>query len=313
MRFMKRPFPAESHLVIALLAVLATACDSEKGPASPGDAGLPGTATDVAAPADAAADVASDTGAPTPPSACPENPVPRGQGRIPLPVDIVLTYAGKPVVFGEPFPVTGGTLTLTNFRLLLSDFALVKANGESVDVDIISDAGNPAPYNVHLVNAEVPAGLRFQLAAPPGDYVGANFLFGLNDVCNSQNSEGMKAPLDHTSQLTWPPPFGFLFLRYTGKLSNPMVEDRPPSVLDMAGVPGHLYAPRVSASGAFRVEAPARRLVLSVAIDEIFRAAKMPKMMDAGLPMPPDISFGMGENLRQNANLVTIFSLRAGN
>ncbi|HEY0709805.1 MAG TPA: MbnP family protein [Polyangia bacterium] len=313
---MKHVFLTRQGIVVTLTA-LSLACGSDKGSvlkphdAAAADAPL---VTDVTAPADVRPDLATDTGSPSAPRAgmCAEKPLPRGQSRVPVTFHVVLTHAGKPVSFGEPFPVTGGTLTLTNFRFFLSDFALVTATGETVPVDITDVAGTPAPYNVHLVNPESPAGMKFQLAVPPGDYESANFLFGLNDDCNSLHPSSTKAPLDHASQLTWPPPFGFLFLRYAGTLSNPMAPESPPNQLDMAAFPGQLFAPRVSASGRVQVEPLVQQFTLSVAIDEIFRASLMPKATDITIPMPPDISFGRGEHLRQNAGKVAIFSITSG-
>jgi hypothetical protein len=119
--------------------------------------------------------------------------------------------------------------------------------------------------------------------------------------------------------MTWPPPFGYLFLRYAGTVTGTTpTNDRPPTQIDMGGFPGALLAPRVTAPGAFAVRDLAGHTVrMRVALDELFRAAALPATLDeAGKVLtsgpvsgPP---FEAGEHVRQNVNRVALFWLIDG-
>jgi hypothetical protein len=224
-------------------------------------------------------------------------------------VNVELTFMGKPVTFGEPFALsTGATLTLTTFRFYVSEPALVRG-GESVPVDLVSAEGSPVPYNVHLVNPEDPAGMTFRLASPSGDYSGLSFLFGLSDSCNRSDPELSKPPLTTSSEMTWPPPFGYLFLRYEGALTGPSATAELPAQIDLGGMPGYLFAPRVTAAGSLRVAPSGGVVRLRVALEEIFRASNLPASQDSIGPTGP--AFDAGNRLRQNVSRVSIFSLAA--
>ncbi len=298
--------PRATFGATAVLAVLLGACGSDPHPGT--------------------RDMPSDMPPDMPPSepltssenTCLESPAPRGTARSLVTFNVVFTYGGKPVIFGEPFAVPTGTLTLTNLRFFASNFALLTAAGESVPVDLVGADGVPVSYNTQLVNPEDPTGMTFRVAAPAGEYAGASFIFGLNDACDFQNPSSSRPPLTQTSQLTWPQPFGFLFLRYAATLvrASGTTGDGPPTQIDMGGFPGALFAPRVQAVGGVQVDAVASNaVVMNMALDESFRASEMPiePTPPPAFPPPPGITFQNGESLRQNASKVAIFSLTPAN
>lgn len=242
---------------------------------------------------------------------CPEHPAQRTGTRERVTVSVFLTYAGKSVTFGEPFMTDGGALTLTNFRFYASDLALRLRSGENVPVDLVGDDGAPVPYGVVLVNAEDPSGMSFKIAAPAGDYSGLSFLIGIPDTCNG-TYYGRNPPLSAVSQMTWPAPFGYLFLRYAG---TGAATGAVPPAIDMGGFPGHILAPRVEVSTDLRVEGP-RTVLLTVALDQLFRAAKMPADLDdyARLLGSAPVSGAAqidGQHLLQNLDAVTAFTITA--
>jgi hypothetical protein len=314
-----------------LLATLFTGCSST--PISTASRTMD-AAADVAVPADALPVVAApeagasdvqpalpgDASPEDPPAVCLEAPAAQPGARSPVTVAVDLTYAGKPVPYAEPFALPGGgTLTLSNFRFFLSDVTLLPEGAAPVAVDILAADGKPAAFNVHLVNAEDPSQMSFRIAAPPGDYTGVSFVFGLNGECNARRP-GNVAPLDTESQLSWPSPFGFLFLRYEGLLAGAGT-DRAFSALAMGGIVGAYGAPRVEAEGALRVTSAPGAAHLHVALDEIFRAAALPAdLTDKLIPLPSaagsvepgGAEIELGEHLRQNATKVPIFSVTSG-
>jgi hypothetical protein len=311
----------------SILVVLLPACGATTVPGGPD----PGTGEDAADskdarppsgpfPADAgviamATDCAPDSQPGVTGPACIEKPAPRPGPRAPLTVNVELTYGGKPIVFGEPFAVADGTLTLTNFRFYISEIALLRNWGENAAVDVIGADGAPAPYNLHLVNPEDPSGMTFQLAAPIGSYGGISFLLGIPDSCNGGDPASRQRPLTWDSQMTWPPPFGYLFLRYAGTLAGAPATATTPTQIDVGGFPGALLAPRVPAYGYLVIaDLSARTVRLRVAVDELFRASTLPATLDeAGTIITSGPTSGTaflaGEHVRQNAPRVSIFSL----
>jgi hypothetical protein len=244
---------------------------------------------------------------------CVENRTPQPGARSIVTVVVDPTYADKPVVLGEPLALpTGGTLTVSNFRFYVSDFQVVIGDDQLVAVDIVTPDGTPAPYNVHLVNAESASEMTFRLAVPARDYTGMSFLFGLNDDCNRRSPGASQPPLTFQSQMTWPPPFGFLFLRYEGKVMGATGQDAPLSKVAMAAFPAYVFAPRLHALGAFSVTSgPGNTVHLRVALDEILKAASLPLDPNATpTPIPsPAGEIEAGDHLRQNVYKVSIFSV----
>ncbi len=89
-------------------------------------------------------------------SACLEHPAPqRTQGTL-LSFALRLVMSGKPFVFGQPNQLAdGGSLVPLNLRFYISEVTLLPSGGgQPVAVDVVTAAGDPAPYGVHFFNAE---------------------------------------------------------------------------------------------------------------------------------------------------------------
>ena len=320
-----------TRLIIPALAVLFAGCGSKtlmSSDGAQGGAALPpsgtggglgrGTASGGAGgDGGAAGDTGgSDGGAPMTAAGCVEQPAAKAGADARITVNVELSYAGQPVAFGQPIPLQTGTLTVTNFRFYVSSPMLTPAVGDPVPADLIGGDGVPVPYNVVLVNAENPSGLTFQVAAPAGTYQGVSFLVGVPDVCNTGLASSRSAALSYESQMTWPPPFGYLFLRYAGKLGDGAATDATPSVIDMGGFPGKIFAPRAIAPGSF-VAGGSTTVRLRVALDELFRAESMPaELDDAGKALTGGPTSGTaqlaGQHVLQNIQAVSLFTVAGG-
>ena len=278
-------------------------------PVQPPPDAAPPKAWDATAPS-------ADTGGGGEPDAAPapatcDETRPRRPGLAILPVTVELTLGGKPLTFGQPFPLPAGNLTLTSFRFYLADVALLRGD-QAVPADLVAADGAPVPYNLHLVTADEPAGMTFRLAAPAGEgYTGLSFLFGLSPACDQMNPSTSKPPLTSSSQMDWPGPFGYLFLRYGARYQGVTEAERGPELIHMGGFPGLVFAPRVTAPGPVRVAGgQAPRLRVDVA--EIIRAARMPAMNEGPIAPPTGGGVGEGDALRQHAGEVSIFSVSPG-
>src|SRR4051812_32772708 len=246
----------------ALAAALGCSSDAQKGVGSKGGAagtsgasslggaaGSAGAAAARAGSAGAEADsagsagaiAAGSAGAGTTASACPENPTPlRTQGTLlSLPLRPVL--AGAPFVFGQPNALAdGGSLVPLNFRFYISELELLRSSGEKgVAVDVVSAAGAPEPYGVHLFNAEESDSGTLRGLAPPGEYTGLSFALWLKLICNQRDRAKVGDPLTGNSQMTWPHTGGFLFLRYEARYT----------AAGRAGGPGAGFLPAVHMGG----------------------------------------------------------------
>jgi hypothetical protein len=250
-------------------------------------------------------------------AACVEKPARRPGASALTAFDLEVTLAGNPLRFGETNALPGGvSLTPSNLRFYASEFALMRAGGTVIPVDLVQDNGTPLPYNVHLVNLEAKTSLQVRLAAPPGEYEGLTFLFGLTDACNMGRPDTRKAPLNDFSQMTWPHaemfglPLGYLFLRYEGLVKGPAgLKDPPPPAIHMGGLIGSLFAPLVTARGRISIAAvQAKALSLRVAFDQILLGATQAAKLDefSGFGGPEVLA---GERLRQNAARLPIFSV----
>jgi hypothetical protein len=309
---MSPPRPAQ-----LLLAALLFGCGSAAIPAKPDrpDAAPPvdrhAPDATAAVTADTAPSVEDGTGGSPAAVTCEENVAPPPGVAALVGVRILLTYAGKPIEFGQPVALAKGTLTLTTFRFYLSDLALVRKGGQVVPVVIHGPNDRPVPYNVHLATADESEGMSFELEAPAGEYEGLSFLFGLNEACDKRDPSTSKPPLTYASQMDWPGPFGYLYLRYGARLEGVPVDSKMPDMIHMGGFPGYVFAPRVTAPGTVRVTGgPAsERFVLRVDVAEILAAAGMPARNDGPIPPPPGGGIAEGDAVRQNVGNVSIFSL----
>ncbi len=121
-------------------------------------------------------------------SACLEHPTPqRAQGTlVSLPLELVL--GGKPFVFGQPNVLAdGSSLVPLNLRFYISEVELLGSSDEqTIAVDVVTAAGDPEPYGVHLFNAEDADASTLRVLAPPGQYTGLRFALGIKLSCNQQ-------------------------------------------------------------------------------------------------------------------------------
>lgn len=316
------------YITVALAGVLACAC-TEPADQGEGVGGAIGPAGSLSAIPGAAGDAGGRSGNVGSSGAdsgddqsegCPLAPVPlRTTGTV-LELSTELTLGGDPVEFGEPNPLPGGgTLLPLEFRFYISHVALLRADDTAVDVDIVTDAGAPVAYGVHLVNADHPESLRIRLLAPPGSYSGISFTLGLDDACNS-GSQARHAPLSAASGMTWPDPFGYLFLRYAGTVMSAQGDaalpdagaddSTPPGALHMGGLRRTLFAPRVEARASLTVDASAPGSArLAFSFDELFRGALTPlDLSDSPVPsFPPEVE--AGERVRRLAPELELFTL----
>lgn len=304
------PAAIDCHLATLLTLTLAAGvgCHGAVGSADDTDAGGGGAAPDGAAPADAASEaVAADP--------CPESPAPRQPIGTIVEIPLGLSLNGNVVHFGEPNPAAAGaTITPLNVRFYLSNVALTKSGGAAVvPVDIVTAAGAAAPYGVHFFNGEDPATQVLRIRAPAGSYDGMQFSFGLADACNAGLPE-RNPPLSAASQMTWPHGFGYLFFRYEARVDGGSdagdggATAPIPAAIHMGGFPHLVMAPGLRAGGTMTVPATGAAHTLFLAMDEVFRGARM--SAQSQLPLqPPGAEAALGENLRQAAPQLTLFVL----
>lgn len=241
---------------------------------------------------------------------CPEVPTAHVGASAALDLDAEVFLEGSALSAGQPHPLSGGgQLTPSALRFYVSHVALLRADGSSTPADLVAESGAPEPYGLKLVNLDDDSSLRVRLLGPPGDYTGISFLLGLDDECNSGSQE-RKAPLSATSGMLWPPPFGYLFFRYEGKLSAvPSETEEPPSAIHMGGLVGTLLAPVVTAPGNLSLsdDAPAKRK-LRLQLDEVFAAALAPTDL-SDFQGAPGGEVEIGERLRRTAPSAPLFVL----
>lgn len=209
-------------------------------PPVPAAGGTGGAAVvnDASADADAPGDLPASDGATVnadvPPAEstvealCPETPVPRRKAGSLLEVQTEFVFGGKTMQFGEPNDVGGGMSVIpTNVRFYVSEVALVQASGAMVPVDLVTPDRIPVAFGVQLLIAEDPDAMTLRLLAPPGEYQGLVFTWGLTDACNS-GSAMRHAPLWENSQMTWPHEVGYLFFRFDSQVRTPSDSPAPP-------------------------------------------------------------------------------------
>jgi hypothetical protein len=232
---------------------------------------------------------------------------------------VKLRLQDKPLLYAESNPLAnGGTLTPLDVRFYISEVALLRASAEPVPVDVVTPAGTPAPYGVHLYSAEDTTSNAVRVLAPAGEYVGIQFLLGLSLRCNVRHAEASKAPLSPTSQMSWPHT-GFLFLRYQGRTTAPAsggaggtesVDSSAafPAVIHMGGSLYQELAPLVRVDGAISV--PASGSVsksMRFVLDEVFKGA-LTEVDLAGFVGPPGEEVVLGERLRRSMAGLHLFA-----
>jgi hypothetical protein len=251
---------------------------------------------------------------------CVENPPPlRTVGSV-VAFPIELTLGGQPLIFGEPniVPSAGAaaSLTLQDLRFYVSQAALLRADGTSVPVDIVTAAGAPQPYGVHFFNADDMASRTMRVLAPAGTYAGLTFSWGLTLECNQGNVSLRHDPLSVTSQMTWPHLFGgYLFFKYGASMTPPLSDAGTsgaltlPGLIHMGGSLTMNAAPAIKVEGTLAVPAPGGTATKTIrfVLDEVFRGAAMEvNLTDFVLP-PGASEVELGERLRRSTAGLKIF------
>lgn len=311
-----------------LAVLIATnGCSSDSNHAVGASAGMSGSAGAGASAAGSGgnAGVAGDTQ----PSTCPELPALRSApGAVLSSFELRLVLDGKPLSFGQAnATANGGSLVPLNVRFYLSEVQLLRADAEPVPVDVVTASGTAAPYGVYFFNAEDPQSSTLRVLAPPGDYTGISFVWGMRLDCNQLNPSTTKDPLTASSQMTWPHT-GFLFLRYEGRYSTgldgaggaagsagsagsagaagsagsgaSMPSEGPPPAVHMGGAVYKEMAPRTSALGAFSIANGQPAKGLRLVMDEVFAdATSTIDLSDIEPSLPPTPEVQAGERLRR--------------
>ncbi len=304
-------------LLLVLAAALPAACGGQDStPQAKGTVDASGAAAARAdAGAGTSATAADGSDAPPPEATCSEAQPVWAPGGTALTLPIALFAEQKAVVFGEKNTLKDGAIVMPgNLRFYISAPSLLGAGGTKIPVDLVAADGHVLPYGVQLVDAGTAGSMVVRLRVPPGSYTGISFTLGLPDVCNDNGTSRM-SPLDDASGMTWPPPFGYLFLRYEATVTLPGGRAEkagdPVRVVHMAGLPRALFAPVVSASGGLTVTSAPLTRPLRLYLDELFKAIWLPvePLPSNIVTPPPGIGFDTGEALRQNAPKVKLFTL----
>jgi hypothetical protein len=309
---------------VALLS-LPAGCGSEASHAGPIGGALPEGGT------------LAEAGAPS----CPETPPTLHAAGTVVTFQTDPVLGGKAMIYGEPNALPGGgTLTPLNLRYFLSNVTLVRGDGSLVPVDIVTATGALEPYGVHLFNAEDPPSTSWSIRAPAGSYREMNVMLGISDACNAMDNllPGPQSflsagALGADSQLTWPPPFGYLFLRFEARIDTVGSDGGTPSgggidggvepisAIAMGGFIHQLFAPIVHVDQPLTVPAsgPVTRH-LRFDMDQVFKGATAnvdvsrvpPGAPGGGGPPPAPPGTGetiAGERLRQTAPQLALFVL----
>ncbi len=242
-------------------------------------------------------------------AACPEAPALHQPIGTLVELGFAPRLAGKPLELAQPNALAEGTVTPSNARFYVSELSLLKDDGSSLPVDLVSADGKAEAYGIHLVNLEEPASLTIRTLAPAGNYTGATFTWGINDACNA--SSGLRPPLSFDSQMMWPHIAGFLFLRYEAQwLANASTPGAlgPPSMIHMGGIVGSIAAPKAHVAGALTVPASGKvTRSVQMSFEPIFAGASSTEEV-SGLPFQtPEVI--AGERLRRGVPNLDVFTL----
>jgi len=244
-------------------------------------------------------------------------PAPRRTAGTILELTFDLFHGTQAFVYGESnILASGPTVVPLNFRFYLSQLALVSAGGATVPVDLVTASGGLEPYGVHLFNAEDPASRTLRVLAPAGTYAGLEIALGLTPACNHGSPNNRVFPLSATSQMTWPLPIGYLFLRYESRVTSSGdagASAAVPVAIHMGGDVSNLDLPsapvfRLDGEVAIPTSGPVTRNI-RVAVDEIFKGATADVDV-SGSPLPPSPQgeIESGERLRRSAPGLHVFS-----
>ncbi len=244
-------------------------------------------------------------------AACPEAPALHQPVGTLVELAFAPTLAGKPLELAQPNALAEGTVTPNNVRFYVSELSLLKDDGSSLAVDLVSADGKAEAYGIHLVNLEEPASLTIRTLAPAGNYTAVTFTWGINDACNA--SSGGRPPLAFDSQMMWPHVAGFLFLRYEAQwLASPSAPGAlgPPSMIHMGGMVGSIAAPKAHVSGTLTVPASGKVMRgVQMAFEPIFAGASSTEDVSGPSPFSQTPEVIAGERLRRGVPNLAVFTL----
>lgn len=146
------------------------------------------------------------------------------QDRQPVDIRFAGEFAGKPFSCAERYSgigTTGSTVSVTDYRLYVSEVALLRADGSAVFVDLEQD-GRWQHQNVALLdfengrdacsNGTQETNDRVRGSVPRGDYVGLVFTIGVPFALNHADPTLASSPLNLTAMF-WTWQGGYKFIR----------------------------------------------------------------------------------------------------
>jgi uncharacterized repeat protein (TIGR04052 family) len=162
----------------------------------------------------------------------------------PLPQPVELKFAaeinGKPFACGQSYPDVGttkSTLTPSDFRLYISEVALVRADGQAVPVALVQDGvwqlETTALLDFENASAACRNGTPTMNAAvrgtvPAGDYRGVRFTLGVPFARNHGDPTVAPSPLNNTAMF-WNWQGGYKFLKFDAASSGRPATLAPPA------------------------------------------------------------------------------------
>jgi hypothetical protein len=207
-------------VLTSLLVSVSLACE-EQGPQPGPDAatsgGMGGSAAGTAGAAGAVG--AAGTAGAGAAAAC-AGPSPAmlplaSSGRVDLPVSI--TINGAPAEVGVAGAGRDGReYRLSLFKFFLAEPALVKADGQEIPAQLLTAQGTPAPYGIHLVDADDPTTQLVYLSTEMGNYTALRLGVGVPSACNAIRGTDQVYPLNPDSDMFWTWGSQFMFIRIEG-------------------------------------------------------------------------------------------------
>jgi hypothetical protein len=137
-------------------------------------------------------------------------------GRVDLAVR--LAVGGAAAAIGQVGTGSSGRqFKLSLFKFFLAEPVLIASDGHESKAQLLSPAGAPEPYGLHLVDADDAATQQLRLAAPPGQYSALRFGVGVPQPCNQMGTTTQVFPLNPDSEMFWDWASKFMFLRVEGE------------------------------------------------------------------------------------------------
>ncbi|MDX2060219.1 MAG: metallo-mystery pair system four-Cys motif protein [Gemmatimonadales bacterium] len=200
-----------------------------------------------------------------------------GAAAPPPPTPITIRFAAvvgeQPFACGREYPgigTAGTTITPLDFRLYVSEVALIDRKGKAVPVRLAED-GVWQRQGVAMLDFEDGTGacsngsaetrLAIEGTAPAGDYAGVRFTLGIPFALNHRNPVEQGSPFNVTSMF-WVWRAGYKFLRLDVKATGPVER-----LFVHLGSTGCVAADSLPASPAVRCQNPNRSVVTIAGFD----------------------------------------------